>query len=126
MPKQLYGQPISSLPHEECLKRISLLHKAMSITIFHQLLSLLSPKTHLHIRNHKNLLTRYNANNSNVTAMFSHLSILFYLHFCLAADIPASSHSKNLVHSYLTICWITFYICTICTILFYSLRVGIS
>ncbi|XP_070492393.1 uncharacterized protein beat-Ib [Chironomus tepperi] len=42
------------------------------------------------------------------------------------ADIPSSSHSKNLVHSYLTICWITFYICTICTILFYSLRVGIS
>ncbi|CAO1366922.1 unnamed protein product [Diamesa hyperborea] len=42
------------------------------------------------------------------------------------ADMSSSTPSKSLMYSYLTICWITFYICTICTILFYSLRVGIS
>lgn len=46
--------------------------------------------------------------------------------FSFAADMSSSSPSKSLMYSYLTICWITFYICTICTILFYSLRVGIS
>ncbi|XP_055589586.1 uncharacterized protein LOC129741820 [Uranotaenia lowii] len=39
---------------------------------------------------------------------------------------PSSSSAGMVVGSYVKVCWITFYICTICTVLLYSLRVGIS
>ncbi|XP_065075235.1 uncharacterized protein LOC135698993 isoform X2 [Ochlerotatus camptorhynchus] len=42
------------------------------------------------------------------------------------ASPPSSSSAGMVVGSYVKVCWITFYICTICTVLLYSLRVGIS
>ncbi|XP_058448864.1 uncharacterized protein LOC131428837 isoform X1 [Malaya genurostris] len=39
---------------------------------------------------------------------------------------PTTSSAGMMVGSYVKVCWITFYICTICTVLLYSLRVGIS
>ncbi|XP_052564293.1 uncharacterized protein LOC120430152 isoform X2 [Culex pipiens pallens] len=42
------------------------------------------------------------------------------------ASPPSSSSAGMVVGSYVKVCWITFYVCTICTVLLYSLRVGIS
>ncbi|XP_055635641.1 uncharacterized protein LOC129775228 [Toxorhynchites rutilus septentrionalis] len=39
---------------------------------------------------------------------------------------PSTSSAGMIVGSYVKVCWITFYVCTICTVLLYSLRVGIS